>query len=104
MTLRKYKQSRKMRKHPRKSLKSRRVAKRRKNVRRTRRGGRRGPDLIAKYLDPDDTTHESRPFEYKKRNYESRDDVNEDVRLHSDKPHNKQEPIEEEKMLIEIDI
>ena len=44
MTLRKYKQSRKMRKHPRKSLKSRRVAKRRKNVRRTRRGGRRGPE------------------------------------------------------------
>ena len=44
MTLRKYKQSRKMRKHPRKSLKSRRVAKRRKNVRRTRRGGRRGPN------------------------------------------------------------
>ena len=66
MTLRKYKQSRKMRKHPRKSLKSRRAAKRRKNVRRTRRGGRRGPELVEKYADPDDTTHEPKiPFRYR---------------------------------------
>jgi hypothetical protein len=65
MTLRKYKQSRKMRKHPRKSLKSRRVAKRRKNVRRTRRGGRKGPETFNKYADPKDTTHEPiRPFVY----------------------------------------
>jgi len=66
MTLRKYKQSRKMRKNPRKSLKSRRVAKRRKNVRRTRRGGSRGPELIDKYADPKDTTHErKKDFVYK---------------------------------------
>jgi hypothetical protein len=41
-TLRKYRQSRKMRKNPRKSLKSRTVAKRRKNMCRARRGDRGG--------------------------------------------------------------
>ena len=63
MTLRKYKQSRKMRKHPRKSLKSRRVAKRRKNVRRTRRiKGGDFEDMTSE--NPKSDLFESNPFTY----------------------------------------
>lgn len=65
MTLRKYKQSRKMRKHPRKSLKSRRVAKRRKNVRRTRRIKGGDVDDMASET-PKSNLFNLNPYEYRR--------------------------------------